>query len=83
MNLIYIIIDAEDRTPVLTATTKAKVKELLDEWMGFPNSEGIEYLGFNPYDDRGYHDIYEGEYSYKNGDDVQTFIRYSMAVDVI
>jgi hypothetical protein len=80
MKTIYLIVDAKDRIPILTATTLEKVKELLDEWMGFPQ-EGIEYLGFNAYDDRGYHGSYEGEYSYKNGDDMQTFLRYWLSVD--
>ena len=83
MTMIYVILEGEDRIPILTATTLEKVEELLKEYMGmgtkFPNSK-VEYLGFKPYDNK-YYDIFQGVYSFKTEDGIETFIRYEMAIN--
>lgn len=83
MALIYFIVDDEDRIPILTASNLEKVLTLLDEYMGFGN-EGVEYLGFEEFDNCGYPDIYEGMYKYRTdyaGE--QKFLRYCLELDKI
>jgi len=85
MALIYFVNDREDKIPVLTATTVEKVKQLLDEYMGLPpyfEDKDVEYLGYFPYD-RGYPDIYEGTYKYRDGDEIQEFGLYCMEIDAL
>jgi hypothetical protein len=83
MALIYVILESEDRYPVITSTSLEKAKELLDEYMGmgpkFPESK-VEYLGFTPYDST-YVDPYEGILTYKSEGEIQKFIRYCMSID--
>lgn len=80
MALIYLILDLEDRIPVLTATTIDKAKNLLDEYMGIGIDKNIEYIGFFEYESK-YGDIYEGYYEYKTQYGQEKFIRYCMMID--
>jgi hypothetical protein len=82
MALIYLIVDKEDRIPVLTATTMDKSKLLLDEYMGLGFDKEVEYIGFFPYDTE-YTEIYEGVYKYKSQYGIQEFIRYCMPIDEV
>jgi hypothetical protein len=83
MSLIYVIIDKEDRIPILTATSLKKAEELLNEYMGispkYPDCKA-EYVGFKAYDSE-HPDIFEGVYTYKAEWGIQEFIRYCMVVD--
>jgi hypothetical protein len=84
MALIYVILDSNDRIPILTASSIKKAELLLNEYMGVEGpivDESVEYIGFEPFDDRGYYTIYEGEYKYKTEDGEQRFIRYCMGLD--
>lgn len=79
--MIYIVLDVEDRIPVLTATSLDMVKELLDDYMGmnYPDNN-IEYVGFEEYIGE-YHDIFEGIYTYREGTKEWKFIRYYMSIN--
>jgi hypothetical protein len=84
MTLIYVILDSNDRMPILTASSIEKTELLLNQYMGVEGpivDESVEYIGFEPFDDRGYYTIYEGEYKYKTEDGEQRFIRYCMGLD--
>ena len=84
MTLIYVILDSNDRMPILTASSIEKTELLLNQFMGVEGpivDESVEYIGFEPFDDRGYYTIYEGEYKYKTEDGEQRFIRYCMGLD--
>ena len=84
MALIYVILDSNDRIPILTASSIEKTELLLNQYMGVEGpivDESVEYIGFEPFDDRGYYEIYEGEYKYKTEDGEQRFIRYCMGLD--
>lgn len=88
MALIYVILDSNDRIPILTASSIEKAELLLNQYMGVEGpifDESVEYIGFEPFDDRGYYTIYEGEYKYKTGwhcgEGEQRFIRYCMELD--
>lgn len=82
--MIYVILDKQDRIPVLTATSIDKIKELLDEYMGLGKDNNVEYIGFVPrYDMTEYFDIYEGSYVYKYNEEQQCFIRYCMNIDIL
>jgi hypothetical protein len=84
MTLIYVILDSNDRIPILTASSIEKAELLLNQYMGVEGpivDESVEYIGFEPFDDRGYYTIYEGEYKYKTEDGEQRFIRYCMGLD--
>jgi hypothetical protein len=84
MALIYVILDSNDRIPILTASSIKKAELLLNEYMGVEGpivDESVEYIGFEPFDDRGYYTPYEGEYKYKTEDGEQRFIRYCMGLD--
>ena len=73
MPLIYFVNDREDKIPILTATTVEKAKQLLDEYMGLPpyyQDKDVEFLGYFPYNSK-YPDIYEGNYKYRYGDEIQ------------
>lgn len=61
--LIYLILDQEDRIPILTADTLEKAKELLDEYMGLGLDEDVKYLGYTRFDTE-YADIFEGTFKY-------------------
>ena len=84
MTLIYVILDSNDRMPILTASSIEKTELLLNQYMGVEGpivDESVEYIGFEPFDDRGYYTPYEGEYKYKTEDGEQRFIRYCMGLD--
>jgi hypothetical protein len=84
MTLIYVILDSNDRIPILTASSIEKTELLLNQYMGVEGpivDESVEYIGFEPFDDRGYYTPYEGEYKYKTEDGEQRFIRYCMGLD--
>jgi hypothetical protein len=84
MTLIYVILDSNDRIPILTTSSIEKAELLLNQYMGVEGpivDESVEYIGFEPFDDRGYYTIYEGEYKYKTEDGEQRFIRYCMGLD--
>jgi hypothetical protein len=84
MALIYVILDSNDRIPILTASSIEKTELLLNQYMGVEGpifDESVVYIGFEPYDDRGYYSPYEGEYKYKTEDGEQRFIRYCMGLD--
>jgi hypothetical protein len=89
MSFIYVILDFEDRVPVLTATTKEKVEELLHEYMGYNKDPQIQFAGFKPYDYNTYYEIYEGVYKYNKidsnnlVDESYTFIRYCIPIDTL
>ena len=86
MTLIYVILDSDDRIPILTTSSIEKAELLLNEYMGVEGpivDESVEYIGFEPYDDRGYYSPYEGEYKYKTEDGEQRFIRYCMGLDTL
>ena len=86
MALIYLIVDREDRIPVLTATSMEKAKNLLDEYMGLPpyfEDKDVEYLGYFPYDSKYGGDIFEGIYKYRDGDEIQEFNLYCMEIDAL
>jgi hypothetical protein len=86
MTLIYVILDSNDRIPILTASSIEKTELLLNQYMGVEGpivDESVEYIGFEPFDDRGYYTIYEGEYKYKTEDGEQRFIRYCMELDTL
>jgi hypothetical protein len=86
MTLIYVILDSNDRIPILTASSIEKTELLLNQYMGVEGpivDESVEYIGFEPFDDRGYYTIYEGEYKYKTEDGEQRFIRYCMGLDTL
>jgi hypothetical protein len=86
MALIYVILDSNDRIPILTASSIKKAELLLNEYMGVEGpivDESVEYIGFEPFDDRGYYTPYEGEYKYKTEDGEQRFIRYCMELDTL
>jgi hypothetical protein len=77
-------LDSDDRIPILTTSSIEKAELLLNEYMGVEGpivDESVEYIGFEPFDDRGYYTIYEGEYKYKTEDGEQRFIRYCMGLD--
>ena len=83
MSLIYVILEAEDRYPVITASSLKKAEELLNDYMGigpnYPDSE-VEYVGFTPYDS-AYADPNEGIITYKSEGEIHKFIRYCMPID--
>ena len=84
MTLIYVILDSNDRIPILTTSSIEKAELLLNQYMGVEGpiiDESVEYIGFEPFDDRGYYTPYEGEYKYKTEDGEQRFIRYCMGLD--
>ena len=86
MTLIYIILDSKDRIPVVTASSIEKAELLLNQYMGVEGpifDESVEYIGFEPFDDRGYYTPYEGEYKYKTEDGEERFIRYCMGLDTL
>ena len=86
MALIYVILDSNDRIPILTASSIEKAELLLNQYMGVEGpifDESVEYIGFEPFDDRGYYTPYEGEYKYKTEDGEQRFIRYCMGLDTL
>ena len=86
MTLIYVILDSNDRIPILTTSSIEKAELLLNQYMGVEGpivDESVEYIGFEPYDDRGYYSPYEGEYKYKTEDGEQRFIRYCMGLDTL
>lgn len=80
MALIYVILDLEDRIPVLTAKTIEKTEQLLDEYMGVGVDGNVKYVGFFQYNSK-YGDIYEGYYEYETDYGQEKFIRYCMSVD--
>ncbi len=83
MALIYLVIDRADKIPILTASTREKAKELLDEYMGLPpyfEDKDVEYLGYFPYNCK-WPDIYEGDFKYRDGEDIQVFSLYCMTLD--
>lgn len=61
---IYVILDKEDRKPVLTADTFDKAKELLDDYMGIGIDDDVEFIGYEKYENE-YFDIFEGIFTYK------------------
>ena len=84
MTLIYVILDSNDRMPILTASSIEKTELLLNQYMGVEGpivDESVEYIGFEPFDDRGYYTPYEGEYKYKTEDGEQRFIRSCRGLD--
>ena len=83
MSLIYLVIEKIDSIPILTASTREKAKELLDEYMGLPpyfDDKNVEYLGYFPYDSK-WPDIYEGDYKYRDGEDIQVFSLFCISLD--
>jgi hypothetical protein len=76
----YLILDGEDKFPVLIADSLEKVLAMLDEYTGFGTDPTTKYLGFTEFDDCGYPSSYEGCYTYEiniNGKTLKdTFLRY-------
>ena len=86
MALIYLIVEDEDRIPILTATSMEKAKNLLDEYMGMPpyyEGKDVEYLGYKPYDSKYGGDIFEGVYKYRFEGEIQEFNLYCMEIDAL
>lgn len=84
MTLIYLIVDREDKIPVLTATSMEKAKNLLDEYMGMPpyyQDKDVEYLGYEPYYSKYGGDIFEGIYKYRFEGEIQEYNLYCMEID--
>ena len=83
MALNYVILDKEDRIPVVIADSLEKAKELIDEFVvlvkKFPKSTGV-YLGFQAYDSE-HPDIFEGVYSYSTDLGTLKYLRYCMVVN--
>lgn len=80
--LVYLILDAEDRIPILISSSLEKLKHLLHEYMGVSESaEYPKYLGYEEFDDRGYYSIYEGNHKYHDGESEIEFLQYCMPVD--
>ena len=80
---VYLILDAEDRIPILISSSPEKLKRLLHEYMGVSDSaEYPKYLGYEKFDDRGYYSIYEGSHRYHDGDSEVEFLQYYLPVDV-
>jgi len=63
MKAVYLVLDKEDKAPILVADSKEKVKDLLDEYMGLEVDEDIKYVGFEKYDSE-YYSPFEGTFTY-------------------
>lgn len=60
---IYVILDKDDKRPILVADTFKKAKDLLDEYMGIDMDEDVQFIKYEKYENK-YFDIFEGTFTY-------------------
>ena len=87
MSLLYVAIYKDGECPIAVTDSIEKLEILLQEYMGMgPNWKGepqAEYVGFSPYDDRGYVNPYEGYYTFRDKWGTQHFKRYCMELNTL
>jgi hypothetical protein len=83
---VYLILEQQDRIPILVADAKEKAKELLDEYMGLEVDEDVKYVGFEKYDSE-YYSPFEGTFTYLTNypfdkeERTEKFLLYYMTVN--
>jgi hypothetical protein len=68
-NLIWVIIDTYNNSPIIVASSKEKAEQQLFDYMGWKNpihEETVRYLGFTPIEYSEHEDDYVGFYKFES-----------------